>query len=236
MIYNGIEEIWFELNNNRYRKRSVIALSNCGRLKRKNGLIEDIPLRKLVLHNGEIVLCHRLLLEHFKPKTLEDKMLGRDVADHKTHNPIGMNINDVRNLRWCTQQENCNFDEARHNKSISHKGKPSNFKGKKHSEETRKKMSESLKGKLTGEKNPMFGKKGEQAPMYGKRHSDETKKKMSIAARNISDETRKRRSESRKGKKLSDETKKKMSLSKKGKPTHAKGRHWKLVDGKRVWY
>lgn len=63
----------------------------------------------------------------------------------------------------------------------------------------------------------------------------------------------KRRSDAQKGKKLSEETKRKLSDALKGKPTWnkgkhlsdehkqkmsdaLKGKHWKLVDGKRVWY
>lgn len=49
--------------------------------------------------------------------------------------------------------------------SEANKGKTPWNKGKTHSEETRKKMSESLKG--------------ENNPMYGKRHSEETRKKIS---------------------------------------------------------
>jgi len=44
-------------------------------------------------------------------------------------------------------------------------------KGSKHSEESKKKMSESKKGKMVGEKNPF----------YGKTHSEETRKKISEA-------------------------------------------------------
>ena len=68
-------------------------------------------------------------------------------------------------------------------------GKPSGMKGKHHSEESRKKMSESMKG----ENNPRFGKhhsaearkkisdalSGENNPMFGKHHSAEARKKMS---------------------------------------------------------
>ena len=57
------------------------------------------------------------------------------------------NDNRVDNLRWCTQKENCN------------------------NELSKKKLSESIKGKNVGEKNGM----------YGKKHSEETKKKMSKA-------------------------------------------------------
>lgn len=74
-------------------------------------------------------------------------------------------------------------------KKIEHNGKNNPFYDKHHSEETRKKISESLKGKLAREKNPM----------YGKHHSDKTKRKIS---------------EAMKGHKHSEESKKKMSGSK----------------------
>ena len=76
-------------------------------------------------------------------------------------------------------------------------------KGKKLSEETKKKISESSKGK----KHKSF--------------SEETKKKIS--------ESKKGKQSNHKGKKHSEETKKRQSDSHKGK-------HWKLVDGKRVYY
>ena len=40
----------------------------------------------------------------------------------------------------------------------------------------------------------------------------------------------------KKGKRHSEETKRKMSEALRGKPKPNKGKHWKLVDGKRVWY
>lgn len=153
MIVNGQEEIWVELNNNSREGKTIIAISNCGRLKRKNEIIENIPLRMQVRHNGERVYCHRLILEKFKPKTEEDKELGRDFVDHITHHPVGINPNDIRNLRWCTIAENNNFEEARHNYSIAKQNM---------SEETRKKMSLARRGKP---------------------RSDECKKKLSIAMR-----------------------------------------------------
>ena len=65
--------------------------------------------------------------------------------------------------------------------------------------------------------------------------SEEHKKKMSEAhkGKHYSEEARRKMSEAGKGKHMSDEAKRKMSVAKKG---IFKGKHWKLVDGKRVWY
>lgn len=113
--------------------------------------------------------------------------------------------------------------------------------------ETRQKKSESMKGKMVGEKNPMWGKqvsektrlklstasKGKNNPMYGKIHpmrgkqqSEQTKRNMSIAqmGHTVSLETRKKIGDANKGNrsmlgfKHSEKTKKKMSELKKGKP------------------
>ena len=59
---------------------------------------------------------------------------------------------------------------------------------------------------------------GKPGAMKDKHHSDETKKKMS---------------ESHIGKPKSEEHKRKLSEAHKGQ---RKGMHWKLVDGKRIWY
>ena len=99
-------------------------------------------------------------------------------------------------------------------------------------EETRRKISNSLKGLFSGEKHPMFGKHqseesrrkmssshkglqaGEKHPFFGKHHSEESKKKMS--------ETKKGLQAGEKhpmfGKHHSEESKKKMSDKKKGIP------------------
>ena len=70
-------------------------------------------------------------------------------------------------------------------------------------------------------------------PLTRKHRSEACKGKL------FSEETRKRMGESKKGntnfkgKHHSEETKRKMSEVHKGL---TKGRHWKLVDGKRIWY
>lgn len=92
-------------------------------------------------------------------------------------------------------------EEHRRKLSESKKGKVPWSKGKHLSDETKRKISES--------------KKGENHPNYGKHLSDETRKKLSEAAKNrakITEDTRHKQSESH------------------------KGMRWKLIDGKRVWY
>lgn len=69
--------------------------------------------------------------------------------------------------------------------SIHHR-ENKHFLGKRHSEETKRKMSEAMKG--------------EKAPWFGKKLSEETRRKMS---------------EAQNGKKLSEETKRKMSEARK---------------------
>ena len=76
--------------------------------------------------------------------------------------------------------KNYGGDSGRHTEETKKKISESK-KGKILSEETRKKMSESHKGKnygRIGENNPMYGKTGESNPFYGKHHTEETKKKI----------------------------------------------------------
>lgn len=70
-----------------------------------------------------------------------------------------------------------------------HKKGNTNTLGKRHSEESKKKMSLAKKGMYIGEKNPF----------YGKTHSEETRRRLSEAAKNMSEETKKKMSEAKKG-------------------------------------
>lgn len=102
--------------------------------------------------------------------------------------------------------------------------------GKHHSEETKKKLSiaahnrqpitEETKKKISnavkGEKNGMYGK---ESAFKGHKHSEETKKRMTESQKNCSEETRRKRSNSLKGDK---------------NPMY--GKHWKLENGRRIYY
>ena len=82
------------------------------------------------------------------------------------------------------------------------------LKGRKLSEETRRKMSETLKGHKAWNK--------------GHKHTEETKRKMSEANKGhkLSEETKRKMSEVKKGHVTSDETRRKMSEAKKGLKGH----------------
>lgn len=67
-----------------------------------------------------------------------------------------------------------------------------------------------------------------ESGMKGKHRPEETKKKIS--------EAMKGKISNRKGCKLSEEHRRKLSEERKGHPTSLKGKHWKLVDGKRFYY
>ena len=125
-----------------------------------------------------------------------------------------------------------------HKRKLSEALKGKN-KGKHPSEETKKKIAKTLMGRyLSDECKRKISKalKGRPSPNKDKKFSEETKRKMSEAAKlrkPVSEETRKKLSESLKGRKHSEGHSRKISEANRGR---YKGKHWKLVDGKRVWY
>lgn len=117
------------------------------------------------------------------------------------------------------------YEDAR---AIANQHISESLKGHDVSDETRKKQSERAKGRPSNWK--------------GHHPSDETRKRISdnhadvsgsnhpLWGTHLSEETKQKIAEGNKGKKLSEEIKQKM------KEHSQKGKHWKLVNGKRVWY
>ena len=105
--------------------------------------------------------------------------------------------------------------------------------GHHHSEEIKKKLSISNKGRIIYERMLLFCLglfdfiSEETKQKMKKNHVQWNKGKTNI----YSNDTKKKMSDSHKGKVFSEETKKKMS-------NYWKGRHWKIdeITGKRVWY
>jgi hypothetical protein len=101
-------------------------------------------------------------------------------------------------------------------------GKPSSFRNKKHTEDSKKKISDNHID-VSGENNPMFGTNG---GMFGKKHTEKSKEKISKGNKGkiLSDESRERISKAKikyyknnvsstKGRKHTEKTKAKMRLS-----------------------
>lgn len=108
-----------------------------------------------------------------------------------------------REIYWIQYHDSSN-PKSGYNKTIGGDGGNSN-------EETRKKISEKVKGV----NHPFYGKKGHLAAHYGKQHTDEAREKIRIGnlGKTISRETRKKIGDALKGRKLTEETKMKISLA-----------------------
>lgn len=119
---------WIETNNKaNYNEQTIIAISETGLLKLANGEVRESRYRDNVHINGKTYRIYKLIADNFLITVHRPE---QTVIDHITHNPQDMNINDVRNLRYCTNKENHNFDEAKLNMSKAQKGKVSSKKGK----------------------------------------------------------------------------------------------------------
>lgn len=109
--------------------------------------------------------------------------------------------------------------------------------GKKHSEETKRKIGLANKGKFSGEKCYFYGKNfsGENNPNYGKKLSEEAKIKISIAnsGKVPSEETRKKISIANKGKVINEAYRKKISDTKKGVKVSDKARNNMIIAQKK---
>lgn len=168
--YEGLYEV---SNMGRVRSLDREIITSNGKKIHLKGKILKLQLNNsgylfvgLNKHNKKHFYVHFLVAKSFIPN-LENKQFIDHINTNKTDNR-------VENLRWVTREENMNNPL------------------------TKKKMSEI--------------NRGENNPMYGKKLSEETKKKISesLEGHEVSEETKKKISESNKGKVKSENHKNKL--------------------------
>lgn len=118
-----MKEIWkvykiITCANQNYKKGDIIKVSNCGRVKCNNKIIELKPQQ-----NGYKVLCrvplHRIVAELFIPNPY-----NLPCVDHIDGNRLNnMAVGNKTNLRWVTYTENNNNPITRKKMSEAAKGK-----------------------------------------------------------------------------------------------------------------
>ncbi len=107
-------ETWIHIRDSKC-PRYITDVSNFGNVRYGGGKVCPSTMYQRVMVDRKIMQISHLIAECFVPKTEEDIRLGRALVDHKTHNPVDFNVNDYRNVRWCTNKENSNFSEAKNN-------------------------------------------------------------------------------------------------------------------------
>ena len=127
----------------------LYQISNLGRVKRDNKILKQYVMkngycRVTLCKNGKVksFLIHRLVAFMFIEN---DNPTEKVEVNHI--NEFEKNNNCVTNLEWCTRKYNCNY-------GTSNKRQSEKKKGKKASDSTRKKLSEMSKG----EKHWNYGK------------------------------------------------------------------------------
>lgn len=170
-------------------------------------------------------------IENFEKEILEFGILNVDLANdweqmyilfERAKGKAEYNIANGGNGKG-TVSESTKRKLSEINKGMNHP----NY-GKHLSEETRKKISEAEKGKYISEEQ----KRHHSEVMKGRTPWNKGKPAWN-RGKTIPDEVKKKISEANKGKHFaSEETRKKMS----GAKRQWKVKHWKLVDGKRVWF
>lgn len=116
----------------------------------------------VLLTGREHLLAHRLLCKMYPESSSLFFALYQMTIDQRDRGyTISSRLYEKAKIKFASNQlgdlNPARRPEVREKMSLTRKGKPSAFKGKKHSAEALKKISESRIGVYCGEKNPMYG-------------------------------------------------------------------------------
>ena len=212
---DGFEGLYQISNYGEVKSLNRVEKSGNGYRLRKERILKQHMsnsrhLSVVLCKNGKTYprIVHRLVANAFIPNPE-----GKPVVDHIDTDPQN---NRVDNLRWVTTQENCLNPITRMNNSKSKMGHP--YHGRLLTEEERNKISKALAGRTLSES-------------HKKKLSDAHKN--SEKAKEASKTSIKKAQFANLGRKRTDETKEKIRQKLIGKH---KGKRWKVIDGKRIWY
>lgn len=197
-------EGYYQVSNLGRVKQLCVHTNLCGKSYTRKERIKKQSIRNGYLCVGltkdgkhRTFLVHRLVADAFVENSKPDVY---DCVNHKDENKQN---NCVDNLEWCDRNYNDNYGtrnqrlsklsadwSAKHLQELRDRskqawldGRNSGFAGHKHSDATKQKISDSLKeGYKSGRLSPsMLGvhRYGKDAPRYGAVLSDETKRKIS---------------------------------------------------------
>ena len=156
-------------------------------------------LKRAIEKYGKDAFTYEILHDGIIPEFLGDLEIEA-IAKYNTVVPNGYNL---------THGGEGGIPSEETRKKLS--GERNHFYGKKHSPETRRKISEAAKDRVISEETRRKlseARTGEKNHLYGKRHSTETRRKISEAG---------------KGRVISEETRRKLSEAGKGRIPHNKG-------------
>ena len=174
--YEGLYQVSNKGNVRTLEHKIVNKLGRTQLVKGRNLKIHTYPngYKDVMLQNKGVAkryLVHRLVAEAFIPNP--------ENFSEVNHKDESRDNNVVTNLEWCSRKYNCNYGSCIEKQRNSKLGKTL-------SEQHKKKISETLKGRVS--------------PNKGKITSEETKEKLRLAmtGRTYSEETRLKMSEARK--------------------------------------
>ena len=139
------EENWIEIKN---KKNNLYLLSSKGRLYSYHSerFIGDYKENGYIKTSGFFTSkIHRLVFHYFNKNKINIKNYDRKLNEIDHINTI-RHHNCICNLRCCSRSENNNNILTRKKNSESRKGKITWMKGKKHSQKSKQKISEKKKG------------------------------------------------------------------------------------------
>ena len=99
-------------------------------------------------HGRKCAFVHRLVAATFIPNPN-----GYSQINHKDENPAN---NSKENLEWCTPKYNCNYGHHIENIQKSLAMSDKSWSGRKHSEESKRKISMAKRGKESPKKKPVI--------------------------------------------------------------------------------